>query len=42
MVYSQSDMLQKEVYNFELLTNGGRETMKHLSAICILRPNLVS
>lgn len=42
MVYSQSDILQKEVYNFELLSNGGREVMKHLSAICILRPTVVS
>jgi vacuolar protein sorting-associated protein 45 len=40
MVYSQSDMLQKEVYNFEHLSNGARETMKHLSAICILRPSI--
>ena len=42
MVYSQSDILQKEVYNFELLSNTGREAMKHLSAICIIRPTIVS
>ncbi|XP_003382629.1 PREDICTED: vacuolar protein sorting-associated protein 45-like [Amphimedon queenslandica] len=40
MVYSQSDILQKEVYNFELLSNTGREAMKHLSAICIIRPTI--
>lgn len=38
MVYSQSEILQKEVYLFELLTNQGREVMKHLNAICFLRP----
>ena len=38
MVYSQSEILQKEVYLFELLSNEGRETMKHLNAICFLRP----
>ncbi|XP_064402056.1 vacuolar protein sorting-associated protein 45-like [Halichondria panicea] len=38
MVYSQSEILQKEVYLFELLSNPGRESMKHLSAICFVRP----
>jgi vacuolar protein sorting-associated protein 45 len=38
MVYSQSEILQKEVYLFELLANEGRESMKHLNAICFLRP----
>lgn len=38
MVYAQSEILQKEVYLFELISNKGRETMKHLNAICYLRP----
>ena len=38
MVYSQSEIVQKEVYLCELLSTKGRETMKHLSAICFLRP----
>jgi vacuolar protein sorting-associated protein 45 len=38
MVYSQSEILQKEVYLFELISNRGRESMKHLNAICFLRP----
>ena len=38
MVYSQSEIIQKEVYLCELLSTKGRETMKHLSAICFLRP----
>ena len=42
MVYAQSEILQKEVYLFELISNKGRETMKHLNAICYLRPSQVS
>ena len=42
MVYAQSEILQKEVYLFELISNKGRETMKHLNAICYLRPTQVS
>ncbi|PIK61141.1 putative vacuolar protein sorting-associated protein 45 [Apostichopus japonicus] len=38
MVYAQSEILQKEVYLFELIGNRNRETMKHLRAICFLRP----
>ncbi|CAH3038527.1 unnamed protein product [Pocillopora meandrina] len=38
MVYSQSEVLQKEVYLFERIDTSGRETMKHLKAICFLRP----
>ena len=38
MVYSQSEIIQKEVYLCELLSTKARETMKHLSAICFLRP----
>lgn len=38
MVYTQSEVLQKEVYLFERIDTSGRETMKHLKAICFLRP----
>lgn len=42
MVYTQSEVLQKEVYLFERIDTSGRETMKHLKAICFLRPTRVS
>lgn len=38
MVYTQSEILQKEVYLFERIDSTNRETMKHLKAICFLRP----
>uniref|UniRef100_A0A8B9GBG1 Vacuolar protein sorting 45 homolog n=1 Tax=Amazona collaria TaxID=241587 RepID=A0A8B9GBG1_9PSIT len=38
MVYTQSEILQKEVYLFERLDSANREPMKHLKAICFLRP----
>lgn len=38
MVYSQSEILQKEVFLFERIDVGGRETMKHLKCVCFLRP----
>lgn len=38
MVYSQSEILQKEVYLFERIDVPSRETMKHLKAITFLRP----
>ncbi|KAG9480801.1 vacuolar protein sorting-associated protein 45 [Eleutherodactylus coqui] len=38
MVYMQSEILQKEVYLFERIDSGNRENMKHLKAICFLRP----
>lgn len=41
MVYTQSEILQKEVFLFELLSNQGREVMKHLTAICFIRPTAV-
>ena len=41
MVYAQSEILQKEVYLFERIDSQGRETMKHLKAICFLRPTKV-
>ncbi|XP_064898942.1 vacuolar protein sorting-associated protein 45 isoform X4 [Columba livia] len=38
MVYTQSEILQREVYLFERLDSAHREPMKHLKAICFLRP----
>ncbi|ELR14005.1 vacuolar protein sortingassociated protein 45, putative [Acanthamoeba castellanii str. Neff] len=38
LVYSQSQILQKEVYLFERIDAEGRELMAHLKAICFLRP----
>ncbi|XP_068109331.1 vacuolar protein sorting-associated protein 45 [Hyperolius riggenbachi] len=38
MVYTQSEILQKEVYLFERIDSANRESMKHLKAICFLRP----
>lgn len=38
MVYTQSEILQKEVYLFERIDSQSRENMKHLKAICFLRP----
>lgn len=41
VVYTQSEILQKEVYLFERLDSQNRENMKHLKAICFLRPTKV-
>ncbi|XP_077988672.1 vacuolar protein sorting-associated protein 45-like [Glandiceps talaboti] len=38
MVYSQSEILQKEVYLFERIDSPNRESMKHLKCICFVRP----
>ncbi|XP_057301804.1 vacuolar protein sorting-associated protein 45-like [Hydractinia symbiolongicarpus] len=38
MVYAQSEILQKEVFLFERIDSQARETMKHLKAICFIRP----
>jgi len=38
MVYAQSEILQREVFLFERIDSDGRETMKHLKAICFVRP----
>ncbi|NXG03477.1 VPS45 protein, partial [Sakesphorus luctuosus] len=38
VVYTQSEILQREVYLFERLDSPSREPMKHLKAICFLRP----
>lgn len=42
MVYAQSEILQKEVFLFERVDSHARETMKHLKAICFVRPTKVS
>uniref|UniRef100_A0A8C5WQL2 Uncharacterized protein n=1 Tax=Laticauda laticaudata TaxID=8630 RepID=A0A8C5WQL2_LATLA len=42
MVYTQSEILQKEVYLFERIDSANRESMKHLKAICFLRPSKVT
>lgn len=39
MVYSQSEILQKEVYLFERIDAGNQEeTVKHLKCIVFVRP----
>ncbi|KNC75018.1 vacuolar protein sorting-associated protein 45 [Sphaeroforma arctica JP610] len=38
IVYTQSEILQKEVYLVDRLETPNRETMTHLKAICFLRP----
>jgi vacuolar protein sorting-associated protein 45 len=41
MVFSQSEILQKDVFLFERITSP-REAMHHLTAICFLRPTQTS
>uniref|UniRef100_A0A671P1Y3 Vacuolar protein sorting-associated protein 45 n=1 Tax=Sinocyclocheilus anshuiensis TaxID=1608454 RepID=A0A671P1Y3_9TELE len=41
VVYTQSEILQKEVYLFERIDSKNRDNMKHLKAICFLRPTKV-
>jgi vacuolar protein sorting-associated protein 45 len=38
MAYTPSDMFQKEVFLFEHIDNTGKGTLKHINAICFLRP----
>ena len=38
MVYAQSEILQKEVFLFERIDIVGQKSLKHLTAICFLRP----
>jgi vacuolar protein sorting-associated protein 45 len=38
MVYAQSEILQKEVFLFERIDVAGQKSLKHLNAICFLRP----
>ena len=42
VVYTQSEILQKEVYLFERIDSQNRDNMKHLKAICFLRPTKVN
>lgn len=42
MVYTQSEILQKEVYLFERIDSQNRDNMKHLKSICFLRPTKVT
>ena len=37
-VFSQNEILQQEVYLFDLLDTSNREVMTHLKAICFIRP----
>lgn len=38
MVYSQSEMLQKEVFLFERIDSGSQESVRHLKCIVFIRP----
>ena len=38
MVYAQSEILQKEVLLFERIDTAGQKSLKHLTAMCFLRP----
>ncbi|GAM24344.1 hypothetical protein SAMD00019534_075190 [Acytostelium subglobosum LB1] len=38
MVYSQSDILQKEVFLFEKIDSGNKEQMPHMKAVYFVRP----
>ena len=40
LAYAPSEVLQKEIYMFELLDSRNREMMKHLNAIVFVRPTL--
>jgi len=40
IVFSQSQILQKEVYLFERLDVKAREKMAHLKAVCFIRPTM--
>ncbi|MEQ2158975.1 vacuolar protein sorting-associated protein 45, partial [Goodea atripinnis] len=43
VVYTQSEILQKEVYLFERIDSQNRDSMKHLKAICFLHfSNVIS
>ena len=41
LVYTQSEILQKEVYLLERVSNSSREVMTHLKAIVFVRPTQV-
>ena len=38
MVYAQSEILQKQVFLFERIDLVGQKSLKHLTALCFLRP----
>lgn len=38
MVYAQSEILQKEIFLFERADVVAKQPLKHLTAICLLRP----
>ena len=38
MIFTQTEMLQKEIFLFEHIDTPNREPMKHLKAICFLQP----
>ena len=38
MAFSQSEIAAREVYLFDLLENQGRDFMKHLKCLCLIRP----
>lgn len=40
VVYSQSELLQKEVFLVELVDSKSKESMAHLKAVYFLRPTL--
>lgn len=42
LVYTQSEILQKEVYLLERVSNSSREVMTHLKAIVFVRPTQAS
>ena len=42
LVYTQSEILQKEVYLLERVSNSSREVMTHLKAIVFVRPTPVT
>lgn len=38
VIYTQSDLLQQEVYLVDRIENGNREKMSHLKCVCYVRP----
>lgn len=38
MAFSQSELLQKEVFLVETVESAAKESMTHLKAVCFLRP----
>ena len=42
MVYSQTEIIQKEVYLVDKISKKGREKLSHVKAICFVRPSAES